>query len=99
VKRGEDGCMHVIGYCNSPLNNKNIDYHCPVVFSRIGFPHKSLCQLFLKTTIIFLIPCKHGLIGEQVKREEDMRKVSIEEIIEIDTPMKSFKFVAKDGVG
>jgi hypothetical protein len=53
----------------------------------------------LKTTIIFLIPCKHGLIGEQVKREEDMRKVSIEEIIEIDTPMKSFKFVAKDGVG
>jgi hypothetical protein len=34
-----------VGYCNSPLNNKNIDYHCLVVFSRIGFPHKSLCQL------------------------------------------------------
>jgi hypothetical protein len=33
--------------CNSPLNNKNTDYHCPVVFSRIGFPHKSLCQLCL----------------------------------------------------
>jgi hypothetical protein len=34
-----------VGYCNSPLNNKNIDYHCPVVFSCIGFPHKSLSQL------------------------------------------------------
>jgi hypothetical protein len=45
VKRGEDGCMHVIDYCNSPLNNKNINYHCPIVFSRIGFPRKSLCQL------------------------------------------------------
>jgi hypothetical protein len=33
------------GYCNSPMNNKNIDYHCPVVFSCIGFPHKSLYQL------------------------------------------------------
>jgi len=44
-KRGEDGCMHVIGYCNSPLNNKNIDYHHPMFFYRIGFPCKSPCQL------------------------------------------------------
>jgi len=35
--RGLDGCMHVIGYCNSPLNNKNTDYHFPVVVSHIGF--------------------------------------------------------------
>jgi hypothetical protein len=34
-----------VGCCNSPLNNKNIGYHCPVVFSRIRFPHKSLFQL------------------------------------------------------
>jgi hypothetical protein len=32
--------MLVIGYCNSPLNNKNTDYHCPVVFSHIKFLHK-----------------------------------------------------------
>jgi len=37
--------MPVIGYCNSPLNNKNTNYHCPVVFFGIGFPYKSLCQL------------------------------------------------------
>jgi hypothetical protein len=40
------GWLYVcVGYCNSPLNNKNIDYHFPMVFSHIGFPHKSLCQL------------------------------------------------------
>jgi 5-hydroxyisourate hydrolase-like protein (transthyretin family) len=45
VNKGEYSFMHVIGYCYSPLNNKNTNYHCPVVFSRIGFPCKSLCQL------------------------------------------------------
>jgi hypothetical protein len=37
VKRGEDGCMRVIGYCNSSLNNKNINYHCAMVFLILGF--------------------------------------------------------------
>jgi hypothetical protein len=26
-----------VGYCNSPLNNKNIDYHCPWFFPVLGF--------------------------------------------------------------
>jgi hypothetical protein len=42
-----------VGYCNSPLNNKNIDYHCPMVFSHIGFPHKSLCQLCDYCCVLF----------------------------------------------
>jgi hypothetical protein len=25
-----DGCKFEFGCCNSPLNNKKIDYHCPV---------------------------------------------------------------------
>jgi hypothetical protein len=29
--------MLEIGYCNSPLNNKNIDYHCPWFFPTLGF--------------------------------------------------------------
>jgi hypothetical protein len=37
--------MPEIGYCNSPLNNKKTEYHCPWFFPCIGFPHKSLCQL------------------------------------------------------
>jgi hypothetical protein len=40
-----------VGYCNSPLNNKNIRLSLPVVFSRIGFPHKSLCQLTMLTMV------------------------------------------------
>jgi hypothetical protein len=35
--RGEDGCMPVIGYCNSPLNNKNIDYHFLWFLPILGF--------------------------------------------------------------
>jgi hypothetical protein len=35
--RGEDGCMHVISYCNSPLNNKNTDYHCLWFLPILGF--------------------------------------------------------------
>jgi hypothetical protein len=36
-KIGEGGSMHVIGYCNSSLNNKNTNYHCPIVFLVLGF--------------------------------------------------------------
>jgi hypothetical protein len=34
--------MHVIDYCNYPLNNNNIDYHCLVVFHVLGF-HVNHC--------------------------------------------------------
>jgi hypothetical protein len=34
--------MPVIDYCNSPLNNKNIDYHCPMVFRVLVF-HVNHC--------------------------------------------------------
>jgi hypothetical protein len=55
--------MHVIGYCNSPLNNTNVDYHCPVVFFVLGF-HVNHCVncvidvvsgLFL---VLFSLPLK-----------------------------------------
>jgi hypothetical protein len=26
-----------VGYCNSPLNNKNTDYHCPWFFPSLDF--------------------------------------------------------------
>jgi hypothetical protein len=29
--------MPEIGYCNSPLNNKNTEYHCPWFFPALGF--------------------------------------------------------------
>jgi hypothetical protein len=35
--RGEDGCMPLIGFCNSPLNNKNIDYHFSWFLPVLGF--------------------------------------------------------------
>jgi hypothetical protein len=34
-----------VGYCNSPLN-KRISIIIVAVFSLIGFPHKSLCQVY-----------------------------------------------------
>jgi hypothetical protein len=37
VKRQEDGCVHLVGYFNYPLNNKNINYHLPMVFPVLGF--------------------------------------------------------------
>jgi hypothetical protein len=49
--------MPVIGYCNSPLNNKNIDYHCPVVFSHTRSPCKSLCSLCDCCCVLFILGC------------------------------------------
>lgn len=47
------------GYCNSPLN-KRISIIIAVVFSLIGFPHKSLCQivgLLLLVLCVFNLAC------------------------------------------
>jgi hypothetical protein len=34
----KEGCKPVFGCCNSPLINKNTDYHCPVDVSLLkGF--------------------------------------------------------------
>jgi hypothetical protein len=50
-----------VGYCNSPLN-KRIPIIIVVVFSLIGFPHKSLCQLcvccsWFNACLILLVLC------------------------------------------
>jgi hypothetical protein len=34
--------MSCVGYCNSPLNNKNIDYHFPMFFPVLSF-HVNHC--------------------------------------------------------
>jgi hypothetical protein len=45
----------VFGCCNSPLNNKNIDYHCPVVFSlKRVFPRK-YCVHCVIAFIVFVV--------------------------------------------
>jgi hypothetical protein len=66
-KKGDDGCIPLIGHCNSPLNNKNSDYHCPVVFPILGFHinHRVSCVivavygLFL---VLFPFPLKYCYI-------------------------------------
>jgi hypothetical protein len=41
--------MPKIDYCNSPLNNKNTDYHCPWFFPSLGFHinHCVNCVIFV----------------------------------------------------
>jgi hypothetical protein len=45
-----------VGYCNSPLNNKNTDYHCPWFFPVLGFHinHCVNCVIVVLGLILFV---------------------------------------------
>jgi hypothetical protein len=50
------GWLYVgVDYCNSPLNNKNIDYHCPVFFSLdFHINHCVNCEFVVQFYTLFM---------------------------------------------